>query len=306
MLKECENHGYFRVQECPTCGDRGKFLMSDRELNSLSRMMAGTLRHFPERFDLQMDEHGWVNLFDMVDAFRDARDDFHWLRPRHIQAIVESDEKGRYEIDDEMIRATYAHSVDIVLDLPTHDIPAHLYYPTSEEEAKVLLEGGIKATDRRYVHLSKTYKNAWEAGSTKADSPRIVQVDVRSAEKDGIKVMHAASTVYLVDEVPSKYLEMAPEEPMTDEEKAEIRARTRPERPERRPREERGDREGEREGGREGGPEGGRDREGSPEGAPAGAPEGGSEDSSDAPKPDAAKGGGRSKKPKGKAKGEEE
>lgn len=254
MLKECQNHGYFRVQECPTCNDKGKFLMSDRELNSLSRMMAGTLRHFPERFDLAMDEHGWVNLFDLVDAFRDARDDFHWLRPRHIQAIVESDEKGRYEIDDEMIRATYAHSVDIELDLPTHDIPAHLYYPATEEESKLLLESGIHATDRRYVHLSKTYKNAWEAGSTKADSPRIVEVDVRAAEKDGIKVMHAASTVYLCDEVPAKYLAMAAEEPMTDEEKAEIRARTRPERPERRPREDRGER---RDGGGEGAAEGG-------------------------------------------------
>jgi putative RNA 2'-phosphotransferase len=239
MLKECQNHGYFKVQECPTCNDRGKFLMSDRELNSLSRMMAGTLRHFPERFDLAMDARGWVNLYDMVDAFRDARDDFHWLRPRHIQAIVESDEKGRYEIDGEMIRATYAHSVDVDLDLPTHDIPALLYYPAGDEEAKRLLEEGIRATDRRYVHLSKTYKNAWEAGSTKADSPRIVQVDVRAAEADGIKVMHAASTVYLCLEVPPKFLAMAPEEPMSDEEKAEIRARTRPERPERRPREDR-------------------------------------------------------------------
>ena len=285
MLKECQNHGYFRVQECPTCGDRGKFLMSDRELNSLSRMMAGTLRHFPERFDLAMDEHGWVNLFDLVDAFRDARDDFHWLRPRHIQAIVESDEKGRYEIDDEMIRATYAHSVDINLDLPTHDIPAHLYYPASDTEAPLLLEGGIKATDRRYVHLSKTYKNAWEAGSTKADSPRIVEVDVRAAEKDGIKVMHAASTVYLCDEVPAKYLRMAPEEPMTDEEKQEIRARTRPERPERRPRED-------REGGR------GRDGEGGERGGEGEEPKG--EGPQDAPK-----GGSRGKKPKAK-KGEEE
>lgn len=225
------------MQECPVCADRGKFLMSDRELNSLSRMMAGTLRHFPERFELRMDEHGWVNLYDMVDAFRETRDDLHWLRPRHIQAIVESDEKGRYEIDDEMIRATYAHSVDIELDLPTHDIPDDLFFPASKEESEQLLRDGIRATDRRYVHLSKTYKNAWEAGSGKADSPTILRVDVRSAEKDGLTIMHAASTVYLVDEVPSKYVTLAPEEEISDEERSEMRARTRPERPPRRERE---------------------------------------------------------------------
>jgi len=230
MLKECRDHGYFRVQECPVCGDRGKFLMSDRELNSISRMMAGTLRHFPDRFDLKMDEHGWVNMLDLVDAFRDAREDLHWLRPRHVQAIVESDEKGRYEIDDEMIRATYAHSVDITLDLPTHDIPEHLYFPAPQEEINRLLEDGIKATDRRYVHLSKTYKNAFEAGSGRSDAPSIIEVDVRAAEKDGLQIMHAASTVYLIDEVPSKYLRAAKEETISDEERAQMRARTRPER----------------------------------------------------------------------------
>jgi putative RNA 2'-phosphotransferase len=268
--------------------------MSDRELNSLSRMMAGTLRHFPERFDLAMDEHGWVNLFDLVDAFRDARDDFHWLRPRHIQAIVESDEKGRYEIDDEMIRATYAHSVDIDLDLPTHDIPEHLFYPATVDEARVLLDGGIHATDRRYVHLSKSYKSAWEAGSGKADSPTIIQVDVRAAEGDGIKVMHAASTVYLCDEVPAKYLSMAPEEAITDEEKKEMLARTRPERPERR---ERGGGEGER--GRE-------EQEGAPpaEGGAQSEPEGGSEPQAPA-KSEGPKAGAKKKKPAKKA-GEEE
>jgi len=234
MLKECNEHGYFRQQNCPTCDDRGKFLMSDRELNSLSRMMAGTLRHFPDRFDLAMDDHGWVNLYDMVDAFRDARDDLHWLRPRHIQAVVESDEKGRYEVDGDMIRATYAHSVDIRLDLPTDDIPDLLYYPCTAEEAPQLMADGLRPTDRRYVHLSKSYRNAWEAGSGRIDAPTILEVDVRAAEKDGIEVMHAASTVYLVDEVPSKYLRASPVEEIPDEEKEAIRARTRPEPRERR------------------------------------------------------------------------
>jgi putative RNA 2'-phosphotransferase len=270
--------------------------MSDRELNSLSRMMAGTLRHFPERFDLAMDEHGWVNLFDMVDAFRDARDDFHWLRPRHIQAIVESDEKGRYEIDDEMIRATYAHSVDIDLDLPTHDIPDHLFYPATADEARALLDGGIHATDRRYVHLSKTYKSAWEAGSGKADSPAIIQVDVRAAEGGGIKIMHAASTVYLCDEAPAKYLSMAPEEMITDEEKKEMLARTRPERPERR---ERRDGEGERRG-----EEGERGPEAEAEGGAPSVPQAESEPVAPA-KGDHPKGGARKKKP-AKNGGEEE
>jgi putative RNA 2'-phosphotransferase len=137
-----------------------------------------------------------------------------------------------------MIRATYAHSVDIRLDLPTDDIPDALFYPCAPDESEHLLAEGLRPTDRRYVHLSKSYRNAWEAGSGRLDAPVIIEVDVRAAEKDGIEVMHAASTVYLVEEVPAKYLRKAPEEEIPDPEKEAIRARTRPE-PRGRPRHER-------------------------------------------------------------------
>ena len=50
MLGECAEHGYFRGDGCPICGRKGKFLMSDRELDSLGRIIAGVLRHFPDKW----------------------------------------------------------------------------------------------------------------------------------------------------------------------------------------------------------------------------------------------------------------
>jgi len=44
MLAECKDHGYFRGESCPVCNEKGKFLMTDKELNSLGRIMAGVLR----------------------------------------------------------------------------------------------------------------------------------------------------------------------------------------------------------------------------------------------------------------------
>ncbi len=49
MLGKCDEHGYYRGETCPVCNTKGKFLMSDRELDSLGRIMAGVLRHFPEK-----------------------------------------------------------------------------------------------------------------------------------------------------------------------------------------------------------------------------------------------------------------
>ena len=62
MLAECKDHGYFRGETCPKCNEKGKFLMTDRELNSLGRIMAGVLRHFPDKMGLMMDGHGWVDI----------------------------------------------------------------------------------------------------------------------------------------------------------------------------------------------------------------------------------------------------
>jgi len=70
MLKECKDHGYFRAEFCPVCGDEGRFLMNDEELDRMSRTMAGVLRHFPERFDLRVDRHGFVDLKAFVNALQ--------------------------------------------------------------------------------------------------------------------------------------------------------------------------------------------------------------------------------------------
>ena len=35
--------------------------MSDREANSLGRILALVLRHAPEKFNVDMDINGWVN-----------------------------------------------------------------------------------------------------------------------------------------------------------------------------------------------------------------------------------------------------
>ena len=67
--------------------------MSDREAGSLGRMLALILRHAPEKFNLEMDINGWVNLRDLSDAIANQRRNFHWLRSWHFESIANADEK---------------------------------------------------------------------------------------------------------------------------------------------------------------------------------------------------------------------
>ncbi len=210
MLKECEQHGYFRGPECPQCGQEGRFLMDDRELDHIGRVLTGILRHFPERYGLTMDEHGWVSLPQIVRAISQRHRGYHWLRVHHLVAIAETDAKGRYEVRDDRIRATYAHTVDVQLDLPTDRVPDLLYYPVTEEEAPIVLEVGLRPSDRKKVHLSKTAEDARAAGSVRTPQPVILEVDTRAARAAGLVIMRAGTTVFLIDSVPPEYLRRAP------------------------------------------------------------------------------------------------
>ena len=206
MIKECTEHGYFRAEKCPVCGEDGRFLMNRMEMEYLSRVMAGCLRHFPEKYELKMDPHGWIDIKDFVDAVRRKRKELHWLNTHHVQALIATEPKGRYQCANNMIRATYGHTVNIELDLPTNNIPDRLYYPSTPEEIDLLLETGLKPIDRKKVHLSKTIENAIEAGKSRVERPLVLEVDCQSAISDGIVIQRAATTVFLTNEIPQKYL----------------------------------------------------------------------------------------------------
>lgn len=210
MLKECAQHGYFRAEECPVCGQPGRFLMNDRELDHLGRVMTGVLRHFPEKYGVTLDEHGWASIPTLAAAFSSQHRGYHWLRVHHLVAIAQSDPKGRYEVRDDHVRATYGHTVELDLDLPTDNIPKELFFPVTEAEAPVVLEVGLKPTDRRKVHLSKTAEDARAAGSVRTPNPVILAIDTTAAQGAGIVIMQAGRTVYLTDRVPPEHLRRLP------------------------------------------------------------------------------------------------
>ena len=206
MLRRCDRHGHFSGTNCAVCNDEGKFIMSDREANSLGRILALVLRHAPEKFGVDMDINGWVNARELSDAISNQRNRYHWLRGKHFEAIANADEKGRYQFENGMIRATYGHSFELDLDLPTDDIPEVLYFPCEHEEVETLLEFGLTAGDRKNVHLSRSIHNAMEAGHVRIHRPAILEVDTSRAIADGHTIYRAGTTVFLTDEVPGDYL----------------------------------------------------------------------------------------------------
>ena len=212
MIRECTNHGYYADDDlCPACNSEGRFIMRTGERDGLARRLALVLRHAPEKFDLEMDINGWIDLKDIIRQFKGSnKRRYHWLRPHHFRAISETDPKGRYEVRGNMIRATYGHTVEIELDLPTENIPESLFFPCNPDEAENLLEVGLRPSGRSHVHLSATIRSAAEAGHVHHNLPTLLEVDTARMVASGDTIWHAGVTVYLADEVSAEYLTLIP------------------------------------------------------------------------------------------------
>ena len=212
MIRECTNHGYYADDDlCPACNSEGRFIMRTGERDSLARRLALVLRHAPEKFDLEMDINGWIDLKDIIRQFKGSnKRRYHWLRPHHFRAISETDPKGRYEVRGNMIRATYGHTVEIELDLPTDNIPGSLFFPCAPDEAENLLEVGLRPSGRAHVHLSANIRSAAEAGHVHHKLPSLLEVDTARMVASGDTIWHAGVTVYLADDVAAEYLSVIP------------------------------------------------------------------------------------------------
>lgn len=206
MIRECEEHGYFREETCPYCNTEGKFILNDFEVEKMGRTMAAILRH--GKYNLDMDEQGFVDVRDILSVIKDRNPHMKWLRPHHIEALINTDPKGRYQVSGPDVRATYGHTIKLDLKHPTDDVPEFLYYPISEEEWDIISEAGLLPSDRAMVHLSRSYKDAVRAGSVRMEDPVILRIDTAGCEEAGISIGRAAKTVFLCNMVPPEYIEV--------------------------------------------------------------------------------------------------
>ena len=203
MIKNCPKHGFFRSDTC-ACGDAGILILNDEQTERLGRFISGALRHFPDDLGLAMNQHGWVDLDVLVDAMRTR---YKWSNKEKLFSIIESDEKGRYEIKVNKIRARYGHSVDVDLDYDENTLP-EVYYGASREEVDILLEKGIRPVKQRYVHLSTSADKAREVAKIHTEDPVLLVINAREAQEDGVAILSATENIVLSDEIPPQYLSL--------------------------------------------------------------------------------------------------
>lgn len=178
-------------------------MTSDRAVR-LSKTLARVLRHAPHEFGLDLAPGGWVPVDALLSALRErgTRLDLDGLR-----ALVRDDDKERYTLDETrgLIRANQGHSVPVDLQLEAAEPPDLLYHGTPGRSVEVILQGGLSRMRRHHVHLSADVPTAVRVGTRRGEAVVLV-VAARAMREAGFVFFRSSNGVWLVDEVPARFL----------------------------------------------------------------------------------------------------
>lgn len=179
-------------------------MKSEKELIRVSKFLSKHLRHEPEALGLTLAPGGWVEVKDLLEGC--ARKGMRISRA-DLDEVVANNNKQRYSFDGsgERIRANQGHSVEVDLQLLPTPPPAVLYHGTGHKTADAVEAEGLRKMARHHVHLSADTETARNVGA-RHGKPVVFAVDAAAMSAEGILFYVSDNGVWLVDEVPARFL----------------------------------------------------------------------------------------------------
>ncbi|QNE76152.1 RNA 2'-phosphotransferase [Streptomyces finlayi] len=178
--------------------------MDDQRAVSVSKFLSRHLRHQPELIGLTLDAQGWVPIDDLLRAT--ARQGFALTRGE-LEHVVAANDKQRFAVDGDRIRASQGHSVPVELGLPPAEPPAYLYHGTVGRALARIRAEGLRPMDRHHVHLSPDRGTATRVGARRG-RPVVLSVDAGAMNRAGHVFHVSANGVWLTDAVPPAFLRL--------------------------------------------------------------------------------------------------
>lgn len=173
------------------------------DLTKISKFISLVLRHKPEAAGIRLDECGWADTYELIEAVKKKYPGFCWII---LEQIVSMDEKCRYSFNEDktMIRANQGHSIPVRLGLEAIEPPDYLYHGTAEKSVEAIEADGIRPMSRQYVHLSKDIETALGVGS-RHGKPVVYAVESSLMHKCGHKFYLSENGIWLAKYVPARF-----------------------------------------------------------------------------------------------------
>lgn len=175
-------------------------------LDKLSVFISLVLRHKPDAANIILDEHGWANVEELLYGINETG---RKIDMEILEEIVAADYKQRYSFnqDKTLIRANQGHSIPVDVELQEKNPPVFLYHGTATRFLEKILNDGLKAMSRLYVHLSKDIETALKVGK-RHGTPVILKIYSGDMHKDGYKFYLSENGVWLTKKVDTEYIEV--------------------------------------------------------------------------------------------------
>ncbi len=177
------------------------------DITALSKFLSYVLRHHPEDIGLELDDNGWAEVSELI---KKAQDGGRYFDQDAIQQIMQKSSKQRFILssDGKYIRAGYGHSIDVDLKLASKNPPEKLYHGTARDNVLSILEDGIQARSRNFVHLSTTVDEARNVGGRHGE-PKILVVFAGQMSGNDYDFFQSESekSIWLTSYVPPKYIQ---------------------------------------------------------------------------------------------------
>lgn len=179
--------------------------MNETQRTRLSKFIALVLRHRAAEFGLALDPEGFVPVDELLGAMHRERG-WSWVGREHLEEIIATQHKRRYEIVGDDIRAIYGHTLETAISYPQVTPPATLFHGTARRFLAAILRDGLKPMQRQYVHLTDDPQLAALTGKRRDPQPAILHVAAFRAHAEGVAFFRADNGVFLARAVPPAYL----------------------------------------------------------------------------------------------------
>lgn len=167
----------------------------------ISKFLSYVLRHKPEAIGLSLNKEGWTAINDLI-LF--SVKEGYILNNDIIRNIVDNSDKKRFEISDDglHVRAVQGHSSQqINIKYEEKKPPEFLYHGTATRFLTSILEQGLNAKSRQYVHLSSDEDTAIQVGM-RHGKPVVLKIQALNMYKQGFRFYQANNGVWLTQSVP--------------------------------------------------------------------------------------------------------
>jgi putative RNA 2'-phosphotransferase len=178
---------------------------SGKQMTKTSKFISMILRHRPEVIGINLDEHGWADVQELIRGVNNT--DKHTMDMETLEEIVRTDEKQRYSFNEDrtLIRANQGHSIPVDVELEEKTPPDVLWHGTGEKYVSSIDRQGLIPKSRLYVHLSSDIETARNVGSRHGRTV-IYAIDCSAMVRDGYRFFLSANHVWLTKEVPVRYM----------------------------------------------------------------------------------------------------